>query len=153
MGNYLSQEENLQSAKLNPGSQPTSTHTTQENPQQNLFAFDELSFDSRYEGGNLMYADKVLVLDTLLQDTNASSASETLANIRKSVWAGRLWTIREGALGKHMLFQFKNTVVNFDNILQQILTQPNLPVEESLTCSIGAIFKYVQRPCPQCSSE
>jgi hypothetical protein len=60
MGNYITYEQNIQNShaffgneKLNPD--PKSS----ENPQHNLFNFDEISFDSRFEGGNLMYADKV----------------------------------------------------------------------------------------------
>lgn len=60
MGNYITYEQNIQNSHaffgnehLNPDSKSS------ENPQHNLFNFDEISFDSRFEGGNLMYADKV----------------------------------------------------------------------------------------------
>ena len=59
MGNHINSEQRSQShtSFLNNAAQPNKE--VDENPQQNLFTFDELSLDSRFECGNLMYADKV----------------------------------------------------------------------------------------------
>lgn len=56
MGNLLPVEESFQVQSQNLGVGIGTAEN--KNPQQNLFTFDELGFDSRFEGGNLMYADK-----------------------------------------------------------------------------------------------
>lgn len=59
MGNHISFDEGSQNDQFLATGQPIPTLDNNEDPQQNLFTFDELSFDSRFEGGNLMSADKV----------------------------------------------------------------------------------------------
>jgi len=59
MGNYVSYEQNIQNNQTFSGPPLKNSTDFPDNPQQNLFTFDELSFDSRFEGGNLMFADKV----------------------------------------------------------------------------------------------
>jgi len=60
MGNYIAYEQSIQNSGAYFNAEPHHIDPkSSENPQHNLFNFDEISLDSRFEGGNLMYADKV----------------------------------------------------------------------------------------------
>jgi len=55
MGNYISIQQDSSNTNL---SSDLATSLTS-NPQQNLFHFENLTFDSTFESGNLMYVDKI----------------------------------------------------------------------------------------------
>jgi hypothetical protein len=64
-------------------------------------------------------ADAVLALDVSTIGSDTASAKQNILKIRSSMWAKRLWTIREGALAKSLQVQFKNNAVDLDGIIQQ----------------------------------
>jgi hypothetical protein len=58
-------------------------------------------------------ADKVLVLDSVLMQTNdKAEATEILLRLRGSTWVTRLWTYHEAALAKHLHYQLSNVAVD-----------------------------------------
>src|SRR5438128_1333745 len=58
MGNSPSLQEILNNNAFESEALPNPGHQSQEQPQQNVFQFEDITFDSRFEGGNLMYANK-----------------------------------------------------------------------------------------------
>jgi hypothetical protein len=78
----------------------------------NVLALEKLGYIFRT-------AEIVLALDVFVLKFKATSAKENLSRIQSSQWAKRLWTIREGALGKRLRFQFKDTALDLDAIVEQ----------------------------------
>ena len=89
------------------------------------------------EALNVIYkhADVVLALDAAILKSVATLPGECLLQIKKSAWAQRLWTIREGALAKSLHFQFGSTAVDLDEIIRQYSasSDQNLPLADRTT--------------------
>lgn len=66
-------------------------------------------------------ASHVLVLDSSLQtvDLLGLAPEEICMRIFTSGWMRRLWTLQEGALPRHLWFQFKNLAVNLDAVFYE----------------------------------
>jgi len=73
-----------------------------------------------------MDADKVLVLESSLEQIDSSQLSdlEMLIRIISSKWTRRLWTLQEGALAKSLYFQFADKAVDLDEINQSLADSP-----------------------------
>ena len=80
-------------------------------------------------------ASIVLALDSFIQSAPTRSALEDLMTVKQSVWARRLWTVHEGALGPCVKFRFKHAAVSFDDILQRCSTQPDFLLQSGLLAS------------------
>jgi hypothetical protein len=71
-----------------------------------------------YEG-----ADKVLVLDSSLQNVSSHNPSEELLmRIRCTIWGQRLWTLQEGMLANDLYFQFRDGLIQPENFMDPFLT-------------------------------
>ncbi|OAP62168.1 hypothetical protein AYL99_04371 [Fonsecaea erecta] len=73
-------------------------------------------------------ASIVLALDRSIEQTPTTTAAKALDAIKTSAWVRRLWTIREGALGRCVKFQFLDAALSFDDILHGYATAPHSPV-------------------------
>ncbi|KAF2748506.1 hypothetical protein M011DRAFT_351170 [Sporormia fimetaria CBS 119925] len=64
-------------------------------------------------------ASHVLVLDSTLQECRIANMqrSERLAHILFSPWMGRSWTLQEGALNRHVYFQFSDGAYNVNDLV------------------------------------
>ena len=83
----------------------------------NAIALEKL--DSVFRG-----ADAVLALDVSILSSEADTELATEGNflkVKNSMWAKRLWTVREGALAKSLRVQFKDAAVDFDDVIDQYM--------------------------------
>lgn len=67
-------------------------------------------------------ASHVLVFDASLQqvDPLGLASEEVCMRIFTSGWMRRMWTLQEGALARHLWFQFSNLAVNLDSAIDKV---------------------------------